>query len=1137
MPENEELDILVWRVAKVRKWLAAIAVLKTAAICLLFACIYIGGYVLIDHWLNLGIAGRFIAFFLLIGSSTFVIYKLFRLLLVQVSYTNAANFIENNYSLNQQLVAAMEYYENKDDYPYSTVLAEQLIIRTNKDSESFRFDSVVEKWRGFALGAFVFLGMCIVGLYVMNNLSFLKTYLARLMVPFASVDPVPAMRLEPLTGDIVAEPESMVVMSAAIKGRVPNTGLLVIAPVGTDSNDQKIQLRPIDESGKEPKFESSEFFPYKGQFHYRFEAGKVTTAWNNIDIRNAPEIKSIVAEVELPGDIQDDKVLKNYNEQIKNNYIELIKNSNVTLHIEATSKLSRAELIDPVGHSSSKELSDVNTFTHTFKAEFEGSFQFRLTDEKGMSSKNIPELKIAFKTDKLPQFKLICPDGDYIATNVSSVPIEFEITDDFGLNSAQFIAEFPEGEPLSLDIPVRPDSNEANFKYVFELEQYNLDVGDSIMFYTKAEDIKTAISGRQNTASSEIYFIEIRPYQQIWRLDSGGPSNIPGPTREDLMTLLEYTRAFVKKTSVIAGKTSIEINDRPKMDSIREDVDYCSGLLKRLRDDPQNEFTDAQKTVLNEVLAYYEKASSLMGQHNATEALVSEKEAYRILRKFILELEMKYSPPQSGSSVPEEKPEKVELKQNIEPPETEKERLQDDLEKAQNDIEKLQEQQEQLKTKLEKIMEEQKESGQSSQASSESGQKGTNGTSSKSNNQQSSDKQQSEGSSGQSSNSQKTSSQQSGESGSGQSASDKQNNDQQQGKESSNRNSDNQNTNSQQPGESSSDQSGSNQQSEGSSDQNGSGSQVSSQQSGDNGSEQSSNQQGEGSSDQSGSNQLNNSQQQNINSSENAGLAERANPTSDKQNSQSSSYQDSYDQQKRSIVDAQLKMLQAKQAQLQDEVEKLKLKLESMPQSSDSSMAQASNEAQKHLSEAAQSMKDFQDKMNEAHYEPQDFDKKSNRAKELMDEAANKLESADKALEKGLKSTSQNQLAQKMKETAEQLAESAAKMDENLTELEREQMKARLEAAKRLLESMSSAQKANVDRRGNNSSGGTHVITEGGQSLAENTREISRQFWSMFLELEKRQEKPVENEPSDSRFHEVENDFFENAANYKAGDN
>ncbi|MBN2589388.1 MAG: hypothetical protein JXA96_05975, partial [Sedimentisphaerales bacterium] len=579
MAINEELDFLVSRVAKVRKWLAAIAILKTAAICLLFACIYIGGYIILDHRFNFSLPGRLIAFFLLAGSTAFLVYKLSRQLLAQISYTNAANFIENNYSLNQQLVAAMEYYENKADYPYSKVLAEQLIIRVNKDSETFQFDSVVEKWRGFALAAFVFLGLCVVSFYVHHNISFLATYFTRLAVPFSAIAPVSATSLESITSDIVSEPETMLTLSAKINGRIPESGQLIIKPIGQDSNDQRIQLKPTEESGTEPKFETSEFFSKTGQFKYQFKADLAQTPWHNIDIREAPQIKSITAEIELPQNIRDDETLKKLSEQIKNNTLEIIKNSSVTLHIESTSKLSEIEITNPNGISSKNKLNGENTFSHTFTAKEQGNIEFHLTDEKGLKSKNIPKLKIVLKTDNPPQFKLNSPEGDYLATNVSSVPIEFLITDDFGLSSAKLVAELPKGEPISIDIPIQPDSNEAIFNYILELEQYDLEIGDSIMFYANATDIKTTISDKENAASSEIYFIEIRPYQQIWHLkEAGEGQGNPAPVPEDLMTLLEYTRAFIKKTSVIEGKSGLDSDDRSKIKSINEDVEYCSSL-------------------------------------------------------------------------------------------------------------------------------------------------------------------------------------------------------------------------------------------------------------------------------------------------------------------------------------------------------------------------------------------------------------------------------------------------------------------------------------------------------------------------------------------------------------------------------
>jgi hypothetical protein len=1151
MPINEELDFLVSRVAKVRKWLAVIAILKTAVICLLFVCCYIGGYILLDHWLNLGILGRFAAFFLLIGLTIILVYRLSRLLLVQISYTNAANFIENNYSLNQQLVTAMEYYENRTDYPYSKVLAEQIIIRVNKDSESFRFDSVVEKWRGFALAAAVFIGMGIVGLYVQHNLSFLKTYLARLAVPFAAVEPVSATALEMITGDIASEPESMLVLAAGIKGRIPETGKLIIAPVEQDSNNREIQLHPIVETSKEPKFETSEFFPSIGKFQYRFETGDVKTKWQSIDIREAPKIKSITAEVALPEYIHDDNVLKNYTEQVKNNSLELIQSSKVTLHVEATSRLSEIELKEPGGSSSKKRLEDVNAFSHTFNAITEGSFEFILTDDKGLKSKNIPNLKINIKTDTPPQFSLISPDGDYLATDVSSIPIEFDISDDFGLNTAQFVAEFPKGEPITIDIPIENDSNNAKFNYILELEKYNLAVGDSIMFYAKAKDVKTAVSGRQNTASSEIYFIEIRPYLQIWHIKSGGgQSQIPGRIGEDLTTLLEYTRAFIKKTSVIASKTSLSSDDNSKISSIKSDVDYSSELLKNLRDDPQNEFNDAQKNVLNEILANYEKASGSLERRDALNALTDEKEAYRILRKFILELEMEYNPPDSGTTIPEEKPDKIELKEKIEPPKMEQERVQDELEKVQNEIEQLQSEQKQLKSNLEKVLEKQKEANQKAitksqteQNASKSGiskdgnpsQKGENSSGKgQSGDQGEGTSQKGENGTGQGENgdSQKGDSSQSGQNGSGQNGTNGQQSGDNQGKgEGNSGKGTGQKGDGSKPGEGNSGQgNGSQQSNNAEKGSNGSGKGSGNQQN--NSQTKGQDAKGEDNNDQQG-----NPVQQDKGGTGNTNPSMSTNPENNMQGQSNIPDKESYEQSGiKALADAQLKMLQAKQAELQRSVTQLKQKLDSISQSSQAGTNNAAKEAQERLDEASEYMEQVQNKLDELRYEPQGHDIKASKANELMDSVSEKLDSAGNAIESGLEANGENQLANQLKENAEQLLEDSTKLNDELTELEKEQMLARYEAAKRLLESMAGVHRSNVGGGRNNSTSGGHVLTEGGSIVKNSVIEISRSLWTYAFELEKRQEKPVEDEPSDSRFSEVENSFFENAAKYNSGD-
>ena len=261
---ENRMEVLVARVGKVRRSLAAIAVIKVAALCILFVCGYIGAYVWFDHRFNFGFIGWIIALLLLIVGAVIIFYKLSRLLMVQISYTNAANFIENKNSFDQQLVAAMEYYEQKTDYPYSEALAEYLVAKACDDSQAFKFDSTIQKWHGYILAAIVVCGMSIVGFYIQRNLAYIKTYFTRLTMPLAAIEPVSATKLESTTGDFVSEPESMLKFTAEIQGRVPENGKMVLEPMTGDSNEvpprEEIPISPVVREDGNPKLEVSNYF-------------------------------------------------------------------------------------------------------------------------------------------------------------------------------------------------------------------------------------------------------------------------------------------------------------------------------------------------------------------------------------------------------------------------------------------------------------------------------------------------------------------------------------------------------------------------------------------------------------------------------------------------------------------------------------------------------------------------------------------------------------------------------------------------------------------------------------------------------------------------------------------------------------
>jgi len=309
MPETAEdkLNALVGRVGKVRRWLAALAIMRIAALCLIFTSVYIGVYAWLDHRLNFGQHGRVIALILLLTGIAGLLHRLTKLLLSHVSCSGAANYIENRRSFNQQLVTAMEYHENKQEYPYSRALAEHLVLCVDKDCSGFRFDSTVEKWQGYVLGAIILFGLATAWFYVRDNYVYFSAYFARLAHPVASVAALSSTSLEPITEDIVAEPNSEVTFAAEIEGRTPELGRLVLVKLEPDAageaeapKTEEMQVRPTTDGDRTPRFEASRSFSETGRFKYRFETDSASSNWHELTICSAPEIENITATVAMP---------------------------------------------------------------------------------------------------------------------------------------------------------------------------------------------------------------------------------------------------------------------------------------------------------------------------------------------------------------------------------------------------------------------------------------------------------------------------------------------------------------------------------------------------------------------------------------------------------------------------------------------------------------------------------------------------------------------------------------------------------------------------------------------------------------------------------------------------------------------
>jgi len=1076
---QEKLEALVGRIKKVRRWLLALAILKVAGLSTVFVSGYIGVYAWLDHHVNFGMFGRITAFLLLLAGSAFLLYKLARYLVSQVSCSGAANFIESRHSFNQQLVTAIEFYEKQHDYPYSRTLAEQLVLQVCKQTEGFKFDSTIDKWQGYILAAIVLFGLGSVLFYVRANYLYISAYFARLTRPLATVEPLASTSLQPITRDIVAEPNTPLTFAAQIEGLVPESGKLVLVAVDSNNPDsaaalqrEEIQVLPSLNEGEKAKFNASKSFAKTGVFRYRFETGSAATEWHQVDIHPAPQIERITAEVLLPPRPPRNMRVKPYSEQIADQSLEVMPDSSVTLSVQATGPLREATITGVDGQAITKQLAGADQFTFSFAAGRKGTIRFRLVDEFGLANENVPDLQVTVRNDEPPKITLISPEGDYITTDVASVPITFELSDDFGLNTAHIVLEIPRQQAKQLAIPITKGEKTYTFTHTVELEQYDLWVGDSILFYAQASDIDTGSALPSRSSSSDVYFIEIRPYRQNWHPQpGGGQGSGAGATPEELLTILEYTRAILKKTWTIADKPTLTDEDRSRLASINDDVQYCATQLATMRDDSEYGFDEQAKAVLNEVLQSYSQASEYLAGHNAAAALLPEKQAYSTLRKFILELEMLWNPPSSGQSASQEKPDSIKLQESPEFSPYEKERIEGELKKLQQKLQTLTREQKLLKTDFVNFLEQQppfllsQESRGALVARRPTDDERGKMDEGKTDAQGKKDSTSQPGQTGDKSSDARSDS--AGQTGAkGQKTSDSQGD---------------------QKGETASSGKSTRQTDDG----------------------------------QAGGSQ-NGSQGATPSSSSRQSSGSKKGPSEGGQPGQGQP----------AGAEARLRMLQAKQKALQEKVSQLKKDLEQLPSISEAQQAQAQQKAQEHLADALAKMDEFQAAVTAARYQPSVTGKKAAEAVELMESARQKLDQAGNAIGQGLSMSEEQGLAEKAQEIAEQLAEAADALDESLTPIQREEMLARLEAAKRLLDSMSGAQWSTVNK-GSKGTAAAHVFTKDPRAApAEAARAMARQFWSIAIEAKKRKSQLIEDEPSDVKFYELENKFFENAAKF-----
>ncbi len=710
---DELLSQWVDQVRHVRQRMVLQALLKILALGLVAVPLYVTGFAWLDHHLHLGPILRLLALGGMIAGCTYLFWLGLKMFRTHISLSCAANAVEAKHCLDQQLVAAIEYYEQQDDYPYSRGLVEQMIRGLDEQVRDTNFKDTVPAWPSWLCSGVVFISLVAIVYLLLNHMQYYGRYLTRLVQPTAAVAPLPATELTNLTGPLLAAPQESFQMKAALSGRLPERGQLVIeADPNNPENENLVHTLPLPvthDANDQAELAATWSLGQMGDYRYRFLAGDAQSDWQTITITEFPAVTSMKAQVTFGSG----EARQTTQEEIQANTLSVYERAEVELTVQTSQPLNAARADIPRLGQVPATL-DPNGFHLSFTVQEAGPVVFDLINTAGHPNRADQRLEVLLKKDQPPRIELLSPDGDYVGTNVASLPIRFAVSDDMGLDTASITLELKDGQQHHVDLEVLPNSRTAEGLYELELEQYDLEISDSILFYAQARDASTLHPYLHQESVTEPYFIEIRPYRQwIHQLKPGMP-NMPKQglemqaAHDSLMAVLEYTRAFLKKTWPLAQLEEFSEPDKKHLTAISSDIDYAAEQLALIRDDPRYDFSEEQVAQINRVRQHFANASKFVCTFHPQQALAPEKQGYFELRNLIKELEKGLMPPGQTPPPPQQR-DRYAIEEQLHVKRYDQERLEWELEQINQKLAELAREQDKLKQEFLNFLEQQKQ--------------------------------------------------------------------------------------------------------------------------------------------------------------------------------------------------------------------------------------------------------------------------------------------------------------------------------------------------------------------------------------------------------------------------------------------
>jgi len=308
-------------------------------------------------------------------------------------------------------------------------------------------------------------------------------------------------------GDTTVELGAAVVITARFDGQLPQEVKLLIGPSPDDT--QEILLK---RSLEDPVF-GGIISEVKDDMLYHIEYANKRTRDYKITVYEYPMLQRADANIVYPSYTNlPDKVIKDTLQ------IGVLEGSQVTLAFTLNKTVDTARLVTKDGEALDLTMGseNPNIYTTNLSPTESRRYELKLLDSQGLANKVPPRFIIDVHKNLPPELRPTFPNRDLEASPLEEVAFEAEVSDDFGITAhgLNYTLAGTSSKDINLGQSVSSNKKQKT-EYLLELEEYNAQPDQLLTYSFWAEDVGP--DGNIRRTSSDLYFIEIRPFEEIFR--------------------------------------------------------------------------------------------------------------------------------------------------------------------------------------------------------------------------------------------------------------------------------------------------------------------------------------------------------------------------------------------------------------------------------------------------------------------------------------------------------------------------------------------------------------------------------------------------------------------------------------------